>query len=99
MTGRAVGADEAHAIGLANRVVDDGHGLAAATALAQELAELPQTCMRNDRRSTYEQFGMGLEEALANEFRLGIATIESGESLGGAARFAAGAGRHGKRSN
>ena len=98
LTGRAVEADEALAIGLANRVVDDGRALDAATDLAKALAELPQTCMRNDRRSAYEQFGMSLEEALANEFRLGVATIESGESFGGAARFAAGAGRHGNRS-
>jgi enoyl-CoA hydratase len=99
LTGRPVGADEALAMGLANRVVDDGNALSAAVDLAQHLAELPQTCMRNDRRSAYEQFGMGLDEALANEFRLGTATIESGESFGGAAKFAAGAGRHGNRSN
>jgi enoyl-CoA hydratase len=99
LTGRPVAADEAMAIGLANRLVDDGHALEAAIELARQLAELPQTCMRNDRRSAYEQFGMSLEEALANEFRLGVATIESGETFGGAARFAAGEGRHGGRAN
>lgn len=99
LTGRPVTADEAMAIGLANRVVDDGQALTAAIELARQLAALPQTCMRNDRRSTYEQFGMTLEDALANEFRLGAATIESGETFGGAARFAAGAGRHGSQTN
>ena len=97
LTGRAISADEAQAMGLANRVVDDGQALAAAKALAHELAALPQACMRNDRRSAYEQFGMTLDEALRNEFALGLRTIASGETDAGAARFAAGAGRHGGR--
>jgi enoyl-CoA hydratase len=95
LTGRPVDAQEALSIGLANRVVDDGSALDAALALAHQLARLPQTCLRNDRRSAYEQSGMTLDEALANEFELGLATIASGESYEGAARFAGGAGRHG----
>lgn len=97
LTGRAVGADEAFAFGLANRVVDDGQSLAAALELARALSELPQTCMRNDRRSAYEQFGMDIDEALAQEFALGMRTISGGETFAGAARFAAGEGRHGGR--
>ena len=97
LTGRAVGADEALAMGLANRVVDDGQARAAAISLAHELAALPQACMRNDRRSAYEQFGMSLDEAIAHEFGLGMNTIGSGESFSGAARFAGGAGRGGER--
>ncbi len=96
LTGRAVAADEAFAMGLANRVVDDGQARAASIALAHELSALPQTCMRNDRRSAYAQFGMELEPALAREFELGMATIASGETFAGAARFAAGSGRHGE---
>jgi len=96
LTGRPVDSGEALAIGLANRVVDDGGSRDAAIALAQQLAALPQACMRSDRRSAYEQFGMNLEDALGNEFALGMSTIESGESFAGAARFAAGAGRHGR---
>lgn len=99
LTGRPVDADEALSMGLANRVVDDGASLSAAIALARQLAEMPQTCMRNDRRSAYEQFGMSLSDALANEFELGMSTIRSGESYSGAARFAAGAGRHGRRTD
>lgn len=99
LTGRPVDATEAMAIGLANRLVDDGAARAAAIELARQLAALPQTCMRNDRRSAYEQFGMSLDEALANEFAVGMNTIASGETFGGAARFAAGAGRHGKQTN
>jgi len=97
LTGRPVGADEALTFGLANRVVDDGQALSAAVSMAHELAALPQTCLRNDRRSAYEQFGMDLDQALAHEFALGMATIEAGETFAGAARFAAGEGRHGGR--
>jgi enoyl-CoA hydratase len=95
LTGRPVDADEALAIGLANRVVPDGTARAAAVALAHDLSRLPQTCMRNDRRSAYEQFGMSLDDALANEFAHGTHTLRSGESFEGAAHFASGAGRHG----
>jgi enoyl-CoA hydratase len=94
LTGRAVAADEALAMGLANRVVPEGQGRAAAEALAHELARFPQVCLRNDRLSAYEQFSMDLEHALANEFRHGMTAIEK-EAGAGAARFAAGAGRHG----
>ena len=64
-----------------------------------ELAALPQTCLRNDRRSAYEQFGMPLPMAMAREFELGMQTIETGEHIRGAARFSAGAGRHGARAD
>jgi len=97
LTGRAVGADEALAMGLANRVVDDGQALHAAVELAQQLAALPQTCLRNDRRSSYEQWGMGLDEALANEFALGLQTLASGEASRGARLFESGVGRSGQR--
>jgi enoyl-CoA hydratase len=95
LTGRPVDAEEAFAIGLANRVVPDGTARAAALALAHALARLPQTCLRNDRRSAYEQFGMSLDDALGNEFALGLRTLRSGEPFEGAADFARGAGRHG----
>jgi len=95
LTGRAVGADEALAMGLANRVVDDGQGLVVALALAQQLAALPQNCMRHDRLSAYEQGGLGLEAALDNEFAHGQTTLASGEFSTGAHQFALGAGRGG----
>ena len=96
LTGRAVDAQEALSIGLAHRVVPDGTARDAAIALAHQLALLPQACLRNDRLSAYEQAGLPLEAALANEFERGLATLESGEWLEGAARFTAGAGRHGR---
>jgi enoyl-CoA hydratase len=96
LTGRPVGAQEALAMGLANRVVPPGQARARAEALAAEIARFPQTCMRNDRASVFEQGGLTLEQALANEFRRGRATLASGEALAGAARFAQGAGRGGR---
>ncbi len=96
LTGREVEASEAQAIGLANRVVPSGQSLEVAVALAHEIAALPQGCLRNDRRSMYEQHGLPLGDALANEVRLGLETIRSGETQAGAQRFAEGAGRHGK---
>lgn len=95
LTGRPVESGEALSIGLVNRVVPDGGGLAAAQALAAELAALPQTCMRSDRRAAYESFGLPLPEALAHEFRLGLETVRDPGMVEGATRFAKGAGRHG----
>lgn len=98
LTGRGVSGEEAVRMGLVNRSVPAGTALAAAMQLATEIAALPQGCMRNDRCSTFEQWNLSLADALANETRLGLETIMSGETLAGAARFAAGAGRHGDKS-
>jgi enoyl-CoA hydratase len=96
LTGRAVGAPEALAIGLVNRVVPDGRARAAAVELAAALAGLPQACLRNDRLSAIEQWGLPEPAATANELRRGLATLASGETAAGAGRFAAGQGRHGR---
>jgi enoyl-CoA hydratase len=93
LTGRAVSAREALSLGLVNRVVADGQSLAAAQALARELAAFPQTCLREDRLSLLEQDGLDETSALANEFGHGIRSLEDVED--GLARFRAGAGRHG----
>jgi enoyl-CoA hydratase/carnithine racemase len=95
LTGREVGAAEALAIGLVDRVVPDGSARSRAVGLAGELAALPQACLRNDRLSAIEQWGLPEPEAMANEFRRGLATLASGETVAGAGRFAAGEGRHG----
>ena len=96
LTGRAVSGDEALAFGLANRLTEPGGALDAALALAREIAALPPTCVRSDRASLYATWDLPLAEALRAEHRYGVATIASGETLSGAARFASGAGRHGQ---
>jgi enoyl-CoA hydratase len=96
LTGRGVSGDEAYRMGLANRLVESDEALAAAMTLAHELANFPQVCLRNDRLSAIEQWDLTWEEAHANELRYGLATINSGETRAGAARFAGGAGRHGE---
>jgi enoyl-CoA hydratase len=95
LTGRGVGADEALSMGLANRVVPTGTALESAVAWATELSELPQVCMRNDRRSAVDQWSLSVPDALLLETRLGLDSLRSGEAVAGATRFAAGAGRSG----
>lgn len=95
LTGRAVPADEALSIGLANRVVPSGTALPAAIALAAEIAAFPQTCMREDRMSVLEQDGLDTDAAIANELRHGMVSLAT-DTLAGASRFAGGAGRHGE---
>jgi enoyl-CoA hydratase len=95
LTGRPVGAAEAFEWGLANRLVPAGHALAAAIALAHEIARFPALCMRTDRMSSYRQWGMGLEDALRMEAIEGEAPLREG-AREGAARFAGGAGRAGR---
>ena len=96
LTGRPVAAPEAFAMGLANRVVGKGEARAKAEELARKIARMPQLCLRNDRSSAYEQFGLSLGEALANEFKRGWETLQSGEAREGAQRFASGKGRSGR---
>ena len=95
LTGREVGAAEALAIGLANRVVPHGRARAEAEALAASLSQLPQDCLRNDRLSLLEQDGLSEADAIANEFVHGRASLGSTELGDGVRRFQGGAGRHG----
>ena len=94
LTGRAVGAEEALAMGLVDRIVPTGGARGAAEALAQELAALPQACLRADRRGVLRSFDLDEGEALAAEFRDGLAALAEG-GLDGARSFASGAGRGG----
>ena len=96
LTGRPVGGEEAALMGLVNRLSEPGEALKVAQVLARELAAFPQACMRSDLRSTKEQWGLAPAEALRHESELGLATIRTGEATKGAARFQAGAGRHGE---
>jgi enoyl-CoA hydratase len=96
LTGRAVRAEEALRIGLANRVVGKGEARRAAESLAAEIARVPQTCMREDRASAIEQSSLSLRDALENELRHGMTSLSSSELAEGVGRFVAGAGRGGK---
>ncbi|WP_306173575.1 crotonase/enoyl-CoA hydratase family protein [Limnobacter humi] len=95
LTGRPVMAEEAHAWGLVNRLVEQGAAVGAATELAKQLCDHPQTCMRNDRQSVLNQWAFGEQTALAEEFEFGLNTLQSGETVQGALAFRDGAGRHG----
>ncbi len=94
LTGRKVVAAEALSMGLCNRVVPEGQARDAAVALAQQLAAFPQETLRADRVSAYMQWDLPLASALQQEWQRGKNCIAEG--LQGAARFAAGDGRHGK---
>jgi enoyl-CoA hydratase len=94
LTGRAVGAREALSMGLVSRVVADGVALEAAVRLAEQLSALPQAALRGDRLSMLEQWELSDHDAVANEVQNGVRALNEG--VAGAARFSAGAGRHGK---
>jgi enoyl-CoA hydratase len=99
LTGRPVDSEEAYEWGLANRVVDNGQSRIESEKLAREVAIFPQVCMRNDRISAYEQYGLSLKNAMATEFELGLKTLESGEYLKGSRAFTNGKGKHGNFNN
>ena len=94
LTGRGVDAAEAHRIGLVSEVVSAGSAVTRAETLARETAQFPELAMRSDRASLLASRGLSLSEALENESRLAEAAKRA-EAQAGAARFAAGAGRHG----
>jgi enoyl-CoA hydratase len=93
LTGRGVSGEEAMRMGLANRLVPRGEALAAGLALAREIAAKPQAALRSDRLSSYEQWSLGLADALAGEYRHGMATLRTGEMLGGLEDYASGGWR------
>jgi enoyl-CoA hydratase len=93
LTGRPVGAREALAMGLANRVVAPGMARSEAESLAAVMAALPQACQQSDRSSVYEQFDLSFTAAMENEFVHGMKALASGEGRRGAAQFAAGDAR------
>lgn len=96
LTGRAVDADEAHAIGLANRRCAAGEARTAAIALAREVVGFPRDTMLADRAGVLAALDLPLDEALLAEHDRGIAAIDRGGMADGVARFADGAGRGGR---
>jgi enoyl-CoA hydratase len=95
LTGRPVGADEAYRMGLVSRIVKHGQAREAAEQLAHEIAGLPQACLRSDRAATLDGLSLGHAEAMANEFRHGMATLAHPGVVEGVSRFRGGAGRGG----
>jgi len=96
LTGRPVGAEEALAWGLANRVVEDGTSREEAEKLAAQIAEFPQVCLRQDRLSAHEQFHLSLPQAIQNELRHGLLALKSPELGQALAQYLSGKGRHGE---
>ena len=96
LTGRPVAAAEAHRMGLANEIVGNGRSKSRAQEMALFISRFPQVCLRHDRMSLYEGLGIKIRDALANEFRHGLETIQSGEIAPGVSRFKKGEGRHGQ---
>jgi enoyl-CoA hydratase len=88
LTGREVGAEEALAIGLTNRICEPGAALATAIELAKSIAAFPSRCMRADRLSSYEQWSLDLPAALQNELRGGVDVLSAPDFLDGPAAFA-----------
>jgi enoyl-CoA hydratase len=95
LTGRGVPATEAAQIGLVDRVVPNGTARAAAEELALQIAALPQACLRSDRQSALEGLSLPHDEAMANEFRHGVAVLAGPAVTEGVSRFRGGAGRGG----
>ncbi|MDT7783400.1 MAG: enoyl-CoA hydratase [Pseudonocardiales bacterium] len=95
LTGRPVAADEALAIGLANRVVEPGQAVTVAMELASQIASFPFECVLTDRASTYAGLDLPVADALRAEGVAGVPIVQR-EGASGAARFAGGAGRHGQ---
>ncbi len=95
LTGRPVPAPEAYQMGLVNRLVPPGTARDAAEQLALQIAAFPQACMRSDRAAALESASLGFDEAMANEFAHGLATLRDPGVVAGVSRFRGGAGRGG----
>ncbi|HEV7760744.1 MAG TPA: crotonase/enoyl-CoA hydratase family protein [Acidimicrobiales bacterium] len=87
LTGRELDAAEAHRLGFVDRLVPAGTALATALELAAQIASSPWRAVVNDRTSVYEGLGLGLDDALANEDRLGRDTIFAEGFADGVAGF------------
>lgn len=94
LTGRPIGAEEAHRIGLVNEVVEPGRHVDRALELGERIASFPQETMLADRRAAIEGFGLPLADGIALEHELGRETLHV--AVKGASRFASGEGRHGE---
>ena len=94
LTGRPVEAQEAFEWGLVNRLTEPGEALDGAVEIAWALALPPQRCLRNDRLAVLAGEGLNIEQAMAQEFSLGLASLD--DAVEGTKPFLQGEGRHGE---
>jgi len=94
LTGRPVAAEEALQWGLVNRLTEPGEALDGAVEIAWQLALPPQRCLRNDRLSVYAGEGLSIDQAMAQEFSIGLDSLE--DAIEGTKPFLEGEGRHGE---
>jgi enoyl-CoA hydratase/carnithine racemase len=87
LTGREVGAEEAYAIGLIDRLVDEGAAEDAARALAEELRALSQPALHAVIRTVDTAFDLPLREGLKREALEEQRLFERGEAREGLAAF------------
>jgi enoyl-CoA hydratase len=87
LTGREIDATEALAMGLANRVVDDGTAVAVAVELAASIADFPWACVVADRASVYDGLGRAQVDALTREGDRGREVVLAPEFSVGVERF------------
>jgi enoyl-CoA hydratase/carnithine racemase len=79
LSGRMMDAAECHAIGLIHKLVPKGEVMAAALALARELAAKPPVAMRLDKRRFREVTEAGFNDALDSGIRIQKESYASGE--------------------
>lgn len=100
LTGRDVRGEEAHSIGLVNRLVEDGRALQAGIDYALEISRFPAMCMNKDRNMVNKQWNMSMTEALLEEGKGGKEMDQIMKlAAEGATRFAKGKGRGGDKNN
>ena len=93
LTGRPVDANEAHDIGLANRITPTGEALPTAVDLGRRIASFPQPTVRSDRAAVLDGIGVYFVDGLEIERTHGRGVLDV--AARGAAEFARGLGRHG----
>ena len=93
LTGRAVDAAEAHAIGLVNMVTETDRALDEAIAWANRIADHPQPTLRSDRMALLEGSVLPLDEGLRIEREYGRGVMHVARA--GADHFSTGEGRSG----
>ena len=89
---------ECYQIGLCEKIVKHGDTRKEAEIMAKEIARFPQAAVLADRRSIIESRGLSVREGMKLEWRNGV-DAHAKEGAAGAARFSAGAGRHGDFEN